>query len=213
MYRAVTFAALRRGLDPSDDDDVAEVSEALDLRGRRRRGDRRRRRRHGRDPWARGHLGRQRGRRQQPGRAPNWSAASGSGWPSVAGESSKDATSARSCSPTRALKLYVTASPRVRAERRVAEIGGNVDEVEASIIERDRKDSTRADSPLHASVRRGGRRHEWHVDRRGRRAPAGAGAVSGEPKPVGPAIPGADRIVVRRVPHGDLRVHPRRSPG
>ena len=31
MYRAVTFAALRRGLDPSDADDVADVSEALDL--------------------------------------------------------------------------------------------------------------------------------------------------------------------------------------
>ena len=40
------------------------------------------------------------------------------------------------------------ASARVRAERRVAEIGGDVDEVEASIIERDRKDSSRADSPL-----------------------------------------------------------------
>ena len=50
--------------------------------------------------------------------------------------------------PDARLKLYVTASPRVRAERRVAEIGGSVDEVEASIIERDRKDSTRADSPL-----------------------------------------------------------------
>jgi cytidylate kinase len=50
--------------------------------------------------------------------------------------------------PDATLKLYVTASPRVRAERRVAEIGGNVDDVEASIIERDRKDSTRADSPL-----------------------------------------------------------------
>ena len=30
----------------------------------------------------------------------------------------------------------------------MAEIGGDVAEVEASIIERDRKDSTRADSPL-----------------------------------------------------------------
>ncbi|MEP6298423.1 MAG: (d)CMP kinase, partial [Ilumatobacter sp.] len=50
--------------------------------------------------------------------------------------------------PDADLKLYVTASPRVRAERRVDEIGGDVDEVEASIIERDRKDSTRADSPL-----------------------------------------------------------------
>jgi cytidylate kinase len=39
----------------------------------------------------------------------------------------------------------------VRAERRVAEIGGDVEEVERSIIERDRKDSTRADSPLRES--------------------------------------------------------------
>ncbi len=53
--------------------------------------------------------------------------------------------------PDAALKLYITATPRVRAERRVAEIGGHVDEVEASIIERDRKDSTRTDSPLHAT--------------------------------------------------------------
>lgn len=50
--------------------------------------------------------------------------------------------------PDADLKLYVTASPRIRAERRVAEIGGDVDDVEASIIERDRKDSSRADSPL-----------------------------------------------------------------
>ena len=50
--------------------------------------------------------------------------------------------------PDADLKLFVTASARVRAERRVAEIGGDVDEVEASIIERDRKDSSRADSPL-----------------------------------------------------------------
>ena len=42
--------------------------------------------------------------------------------------------------PDAALKLYVTASPRTRAERRVAEIGGDVDEVEASIAERDRRD-------------------------------------------------------------------------
>jgi cytidylate kinase len=50
--------------------------------------------------------------------------------------------------PDATLKLFVTASPRVRAERRVAEIGGDVAEVEASIIERDRKDSTRTNSPL-----------------------------------------------------------------
>jgi cytidylate kinase len=50
--------------------------------------------------------------------------------------------------PDAQLKLYITASPRVRAERRVREIGGNVDDVEASIIERDRRDSTRDHSPL-----------------------------------------------------------------
>jgi cytidylate kinase len=50
--------------------------------------------------------------------------------------------------PDAQLKLFVTASPRVRAERRVAQQGGDVDEVAAAIAERDLKDSTRAVSPL-----------------------------------------------------------------
>ena len=50
--------------------------------------------------------------------------------------------------PDATLKVFLTASPRVRAERRVAQAGGDVDEVEASIAERDRLDSTRPDSPL-----------------------------------------------------------------
>jgi cytidylate kinase len=50
--------------------------------------------------------------------------------------------------PDARLKLYITASPRVRAERRVREIGGDIDDVEASIITRDRVDSTRDHSPL-----------------------------------------------------------------
>lgn len=50
--------------------------------------------------------------------------------------------------PDAVLKLYLTASPRIRAERRVAESGGDVDEIERSIAERDHMDSTRADSPL-----------------------------------------------------------------
>ena len=50
--------------------------------------------------------------------------------------------------PDASLKLYVTASPRVRAERRVNQVGGDVDEVEASIIKRDRFDSSREHSPL-----------------------------------------------------------------
>ena len=47
--------------------------------------------------------------------------------------------------PQAPLKLFVTASPRVRAERRVGEIGGNVDEVEA--------DGRRLDGPAPGHVR------------------------------------------------------------
>jgi cytidylate kinase len=50
--------------------------------------------------------------------------------------------------PDAPLKLYVTASPRVRAERRVQQVGGDIDEVEASIVKRDRFDSSREHSPL-----------------------------------------------------------------
>jgi cytidylate kinase len=50
--------------------------------------------------------------------------------------------------PDATLKLYLTATPRVRAERRVAEAGGDVDEIERAIASRDHLDSTRADSPL-----------------------------------------------------------------
>ncbi|MGE5210230.1 MAG: (d)CMP kinase, partial [Acidobacteriota bacterium] len=31
MYRAVTFAALRRGIDPADEDEVAALSDAVDM--------------------------------------------------------------------------------------------------------------------------------------------------------------------------------------
>jgi cytidylate kinase len=50
--------------------------------------------------------------------------------------------------PDAILKVFLTASPRVRAERRVAEMGGDVDAIEQSIRERDFKDSSRSDSPL-----------------------------------------------------------------
>lgn len=50
--------------------------------------------------------------------------------------------------PQAECKIFLTASPEVRAERRVAQIGGDVSEVAASIQERDRIDSTRSDSPL-----------------------------------------------------------------
>lgn len=50
--------------------------------------------------------------------------------------------------PDAELKLYLTASPRMRAQRRVAQAGGDVDEIEAAIAARDHYDSNRADSPL-----------------------------------------------------------------
>ena len=50
--------------------------------------------------------------------------------------------------PDAELKLYLTASPRVRAERRVSEAGGDVDEIEQAIARRDHYDSSRADGPL-----------------------------------------------------------------
>lgn len=50
--------------------------------------------------------------------------------------------------PDADLKIFLTASPKIRAERRVAQHGGDVIEVAASISERDHLDSTREDSPL-----------------------------------------------------------------
>ncbi len=50
--------------------------------------------------------------------------------------------------PDAELKLYLTASPRIRAQRRVAQAGGDVEEIEAAIAARDHYDSNRADSPL-----------------------------------------------------------------
>jgi CMP/dCMP kinase len=151
MYRAVTFAALRRGLDPADDADVAELSESLSLdvtngpNGTRVIVD-------GVDATIeiRGRevtsavsavAANSAVRAELVRRQRRWVADHGGGV--VEG---RDIGSV--VFPDATLKLFVTASPRVRAERRVAEIGGDVAEVEASIIARDRKDSTRQDSPL-----------------------------------------------------------------
>lgn len=50
--------------------------------------------------------------------------------------------------PDATLKVYLTASPIVRAKRRVAQSGGDVDEIAAAIASRDLQDSSRSDSPL-----------------------------------------------------------------
>mgnify|MGYP001821529897 CR=1 FL=1 len=147
MYRAVTFAALRRGIDPMDEEAVAALSGTVELHIEDRNvfvdGVDATIEIRGREvtsavsavaanPVVRAELV----RRQR-----EWVAEHGGGV--VEG---RDIGSV--VFPDATLKLYITASPHVRAERRVAEIGGDVDEVARSIIDRDRKDSTRVESPL-----------------------------------------------------------------
>lgn len=50
--------------------------------------------------------------------------------------------------PEAEVKLYVTASPEVRAHRRWLEVGGDEARVLAEVRERDRRDMGRADAPL-----------------------------------------------------------------
>ena len=50
--------------------------------------------------------------------------------------------------PEAEVKLYVTASPEVRAHRRWLEVGGDEAQVLAEVIERDRRDAERAVAPL-----------------------------------------------------------------
>ena len=53
--------------------------------------------------------------------------------------------------PEAEVKLYVTASPEVRAHRRWLEIGGDEARVLAEVQERDARDMGRADAPLRAA--------------------------------------------------------------
>lgn len=50
--------------------------------------------------------------------------------------------------PDAIIKVFLTASPKVRATRRVAQSGGNIDEIAEQIEKRDKIDSSRSDSPL-----------------------------------------------------------------
>lgn len=147
MYRGVTFGVLRRGIDPSDTEAVARVAAAIvlvvddngitvdgvdadiEIRGRAV------------TAAVSSVAANSAVRTELVRRQREWVTNRGGGV--VEG---RDIGSV--VFPDAQLKLYITASARVRAERRVAEIGGDVDEVESSIIERDRKDSSRADSPL-----------------------------------------------------------------
>jgi CMP/dCMP kinase len=53
--------------------------------------------------------------------------------------------------PEAEVKLYVTASPEVRAHRRWLEVGGEEAKVLAEVQERDARDMGRADAPLRAA--------------------------------------------------------------
>jgi len=147
MYRAVTFAVLRRGVDPRDEEAVLGVAQTVEMT-----------------------VGEERvmvdgvdATREIRGREVTSAVSSVAANPAVRSllvDAQRSWVVSRGGGvvegrdigtvvfPNADLKLFVTASPRVRAERRVAEAGGDVDEMEASIIERDRLDSTRETSPL-----------------------------------------------------------------
>jgi len=153
MYRGITHAVLQRGVEPSDLDEVAAVVGDVELSVGpgsdagvdvvRVDGEDATASIRGRDVTAAvsAVAANSAVRAELVHRQRSWAAEQGGGV--VEG---RDIGSV--VFPDATLKLFITASPRVRAERRVAEIGGDVDEVESSIIERDRKDSSRADSPL-----------------------------------------------------------------
>ena len=50
--------------------------------------------------------------------------------------------------PAAEVKLYVTATPQIRAHRRWLELGGDPDQVLAEVVERDNRDMGRATAPL-----------------------------------------------------------------
>jgi CMP/dCMP kinase len=147
MYRAVTFAAIRRGLDLDDDDAVGALARNVSLEV----GD------HGvlvdgveataeiRTPEVTAAVSRvaanSQVRAELRTRQQAWARHRGGGV--IEGRDIGTVVF-----PDAVLKLYLTASPRVRAERRVAEAGGEIDQIESAIATRDTFDSTRADSPL-----------------------------------------------------------------
>ena len=147
MYRAVAFAALRYGIPVSDEDEVADLARRMDLtvddsgvfvdgvdatteiRGREV------------TEAVSAVASNTAVREELRARQRAWADEHGGGV--IEGRDIGTVVL-----PDAALKLYVTASPRERAERRVREIGGDVGDVEASISERDRRDMSRADGPL-----------------------------------------------------------------
>lgn len=147
MYRGVTFEVLRRGLEATDTDAVARVAAEITFRQTRDT-------LHVNDVDATAAIrtaavdaavshvaANSTVRAELRTRQRQWIADHGGGV--VEG---RDIGSV--VFPDATLKVYLVASPLVRAQRRVAQNGGNVDEIARAIAERDERDSTRADSPL-----------------------------------------------------------------
>ena len=150
MYRGITCAALRKGIDPGDEAAVAQlavttvldisdegllvdgVDATIDIRGASVT-------RAVSSVAANSDVRRELRERQRI-----WVAERGGGV--VEGRDI-----ATVVFPDARLKVYLTASPLVRAQRRVAQIGGDVEQIARDIAERDHKDSTRSDSPLRES--------------------------------------------------------------
>lgn len=150
MYRAVTYAALRDGVDPKNDDAVTRLASMSRIEV----GDKSvtvdgvdvtREIRSDRINQAVSHVAAISGVRallREQQRA--WVARHGGGV--VEGRDIGTVVF-----PDATLKVFLTASPEVRARRRVAESGGDVEAIARSIGERDRLDSSRVDSPLTAA--------------------------------------------------------------
>lgn len=147
MYRGVTFEVLRRGLEATDVDAVARVAREVVLeQGMDSL------RVNGEDATAAirtpavdaavSHVAANSAVREElRERQRKWIAGHGGGV--VEG---RDIGSV--VFPDATLKVYLVASPLVRARRRVAQHGGDVEEIARAITERDQRDSSRDDSPL-----------------------------------------------------------------
>jgi cytidylate kinase len=147
MYRAVAWAALRRGLTVADDEAIVDLTEAMSLSVSDA------------GVFVDGHdvTAAIRGpdvtavvspmsaipgvRAELRARQRDWAREHGGGV--IEGRDIGTVVF-----PDATLKLYVTASPQERAARRVRELGGDVDDVAKAIAERDRRDMTRLDGPL-----------------------------------------------------------------
>ena len=147
MYRGVTYEVLRRGLEATDVDAVARVAREVEFVQTRDS-----LHVNGRDATAQirspevdaavSHVAANSAvRNEMRERQRRWIADHGGGV--VEG---RDIGSV--VFPDATLKVYLVASPLVRAKRRVAQHGGDVEEIARAITERDQRDSTRADSPL-----------------------------------------------------------------